>query len=355
MTPNGIVLEGNSTTLPAIIHVVRSFQSLTQHFKSPCIPAESFRSCERTFNTLPKDLANPSIGPLDPRHIGPIIYLHNARLMLYRHNMSPSCPADARLRAIDLCLKVAQDTACLLSRCVGADSKSTSSNWRSLLATSASTLLCTHLWRCILFLLFRGEYHSALVLVQASSAIGDARLVNSCCGRYISFFLACIFERLQTGRVVDFEYDEELMVYLSADLQSSNDSGWVWQDPGASASNRIESDQDSRTHLENANDSLSPRFPSEDPRTPAIDGTTNIEERQAWGGWENIERSVHFLLDQQSRQQKLYESQQGTPSSLISGAAERHGHSSMAPFASQPVNQQQDSLGTSRMTIANII
>ena len=245
ITPNGILRGGESTPLLPTIHVVRSFQFLTKLFKSSWITPETLQSTENYLATcmtlFPKQLLLSSTEPLDPRSIAPLVYFQNARLLLHRHNLSPSCPPGFRLHAVNQCAHIALDTARLLSRCIAHTLSSDLNDWRPLLAASASTLLCTHIWRCILFLLFRAEYAPASILVEAASAIGDSRLVNISCGRNISFFLRSLLERMRLGQAEDLETDEEIMVYVSGDMQSSPDNGWVWQgsETGADLSNLV--------------------------------------------------------------------------------------------------------------------
>ena len=261
---------------------------------------------------FPKNLQLSSTEYLDPRFLAPVIHLQNARFVLRRHNLSPFCTPEMRTQAIDQCLAVARDTAHLLSRCMSPpynDSPGHSPSkldWRTHFSKCSFSILCTHLWRCILVLLFRSEYSLALLLIRASAAIGASRHVNFACGRNVSFFLRCLFERLQKGRNTGLEHDEEMMVYLSADMQSSTDSSWVWQ--GSETGSQLStlgkrkepaSTPEPRPHTSSPD--YHRKVPSKDDALPPSSALTD-EEQSNWGSWEQIEQQVQFLLDQQSKQ-----------------------------------------------------
>lgn len=312
-----------------MLNVVRSYQSLDQLLKSPYITPETLHSREEYLQTclslFPKTFQPFALEPLDPRAILPLICLQNARLLLQRHNLNPACPSDLRLQAIDQCVMVARDTAVTLSRCLDpASSPKHGATERSrMLAISASTLLCMHIWRCLLFLLFRADYHAAIVLVQAASAIGAARQVNLCCGRHVEFFLGLLYSRLQQGHPGDFDDDEDMIAYVSGDLQSNPDTSWVWPGRGTSV--------DSSMFVKGARAVL----PFDQGRPVPIDNVKNPvlmdQEARDWGGWDHVERRVRYLLERQQKQRQE-----------IQGSAQPQ------PSVSPPSD-------TSRMTIANII
>ncbi|TPR11047.1 Amidase family protein [Aspergillus niger] len=239
---DGAVVPESSQTSPllATIHVVRSIGQLSRTLKSPTMSLGTLETFERHFNTclatFPPQYHPTADQYLDPRTLAPILYLQNARLILHRHNISPFCSPEARASSLDYCISTAQDTARLLSRCMRAPSSpgsgftaTSGDDWRPLLASSAGTMLCVHLWRCALLLLFRQDYAPALVCVQASTAIGDSRAVNLACGRYLAFFLKVMLDRLRRNELAVLDRDEELMVYVSGDMQGSAESNWVWQ------------------------------------------------------------------------------------------------------------------------------
>lgn len=327
---DGVLSTGQSTPLLAMVNVVRSFQSLNQLLKSPYITRERLQSREEYFHTclslFPKTFQPSALEPLDPRAISPLICLQNARLLLQRHNLTPACPPELRLQATDKCVMVARDTAMTLSRCLepALSPKLSSADRSRLLAMSASTLLCMHIWRCLLFLLFRGDYLPAIVLVQAASAIGGARPVNLCCGRHVEFFLRVVYSRLQQGHSGDFDDDEEMIAYVSGDLQSNPDTSWVWQGRGSGMeSSKLATIAQELPPFDQAHAT----GPINNVKSPVL----LDREATHWGGWDHIEGSIRYLLERQEKQRR----------------------------ETQTVPQQHPSVSppsdTSRMTIANII
>ena len=228
----GGIPEGQQTTpMLATIHVVRSIGQLTRTLRSTTVSPATLETFERHFNTclatFPPHLHPKTDHNLDPRSLAPIIYLQNARLLLHRHNIAPYCQNIVRSTAMDYCVSTAMDTASVLSRCMRVQSGP--SNWRVLFASCAGTLLCTHIWRCALFLLFRQEFAAALACIQASAAVGNDRAINVACGRYLAFFLRALLDRFRQGHFGDLDHDEEMMAYVSGDMQGTTDGSWVWQ------------------------------------------------------------------------------------------------------------------------------
>ena len=330
ITSHGVSSTEQWTALLATVHIVRSYEPLIPLLKSPYITRYTLEAREeyllKCFSLLPKAFQPSASESLDPRIITPLICLQNARLSLQRHNLTPLCPPELRVQAIDKCVMVARDTALIMSRCLnpGASPKRDPSARRRLLATSASALLCMHVWRCLLILLFRADYHPAIVLVQAASAIGGSRQVNLCCGRHIEFFLRVLYTRMQKGISDDLDNDEELIAYVSGDVQNNPDSGWVWQ--GGEAGTET-------SHLSGAAQAT-PSFESarSGQRKQAPNSALIEQEVEDWGGWEHIERSVNYLLEQQQKQRQRMHPR--------------------SPPQQAPVSSPSD---TSRMTIANII
>ncbi|KAI9372417.1 fungal-specific transcription factor domain-containing protein [Aspergillus egyptiacus] len=337
----GCVPEAQQTTpLLATIHVVRSIGQLTRTLRSTTISTANLETFERHFAAClaiyPEQYHPQSDLYLEPRSLAPIIYLQNARLILHRHNISPFCPLEVRSSALDFCVSVCQDTARLLSRCMRSPPVPGNRDWRSLFAISGGTMLCTHIWRCTLLLLFRQEYEAALICVQASAAIKDSRVTNSACGRYIVFFLKCLVDRLRRNDLVDLEGDEEMMVYVSGDMQGASNGNWVWEG----------SETGSQLGITSPLSGAGPHHPM------AGDNNTNnngaVGEAEGWEGWEWIEQTVHNLLvDKEQRQQRnLQQLRQPTESSY---------RSSESTTGSPDSGANQATSAHSRMKIASII
>lgn len=268
VTEDGAMPSGQQTTpLLATIHVVRSIGQLTRTLRYTILSRATLETFERHFNTclatFPLYLHPDSDQELDPRSLAPIIYLQNARILLHRHNISPYCQDHVRSRAIDFCVNTALDTAKVISRCMYPEDSVSSSriaatspasrfanrgpgDWRSLFASCAGTLLCTHIWRCALFLLFRQEFTAALVCAQACAAVGSGRAINLACSRYLAFFLRALLDRFHQGDLDLLEQDEEMMAYVSGDMQGTSDGSWVWQ--GSETGSQLET----MPHTQNA-------------------------------------------------------------------------------------------------------
>jgi hypothetical protein len=348
---NEVPQDGQPTPLLATIHIVRSVQTLVRLFKSECISPEAINSfgkhLDACHSLFPPPLLLSSKAPLDCRSVAPIIYLQNVRMMLYRHNLSPFCKHEARHRAVDACVDIALNTSHVMSRCLGRTPAT-----RNDLAVSATTLLCTHLWRSTLFLVFRGKYEQASTLVHALSTIGSARSVTIDCGRHIAFFIKCIVDRLQSGLPGDFEQDEELMAYVSADMQSSAENSWVWQGSETGANLSAESNlHQGRINVSNGNGGPGwPPFARADLRQIPYDRVLVEETPRDWNGWEEVERSLRDLWEQQDRQRQKQRQQTQFRESY-------HPQAAATPPRLQPPRQPQVpvSSGNSTMTIANIV
>ncbi|EDP56759.1 C6 transcription factor, putative [Aspergillus fumigatus A1163] len=338
------VPEGQQTTpLLATIHVVRSIGQLTRTLRSYSVSTGTLETFERHFSaclaTFPPQYHPKSDLPLDPRSLAPIGYLQNARLILHRHNISPFCSPDVRSAALDYSISIAKDTAHLLSRCMRYASSTGNDDWRPLFASSAGTMLCTHIWRCSLLLLFRQEFAAALVCVQASAVVGDSHTVNAACGRYIAFFLRCLLERLRRGDAAILERDEEMMAYVSGDMQGTSDGSWVWE--GSETGSQLEA--------------MSPKYDSPASFTHAVarNGWPHGEGSEiAWEGWEWVERTVEYLLkekQQQQQQQQEYERRD------VPLAAKPTEPALLKTEQTEPAPAKEMNSVQSRMTIASII
>lgn len=337
---------------------MRCISQLKRALKGLVISSDTLEMFDRHFRmclaTFPPDYRLRSMQTsqyLDPRSLPPVIFLQNTRLALHRHNISPSSSPEMRHNAINQCLAVAHDTTRVLSRCMrspessegGSPPDSRGSDWRYHMAAAANTVLCTHIWRCILFLLFRADYSAALICVQTSSAIGDARVVNTAVGRHVAFFLKCLIERQQRGDVSNPERDEELMAYVSGDLQSSVEGSWIWKSKNAEPPQATAESP----HLASPSSNPSP-FKPKFPDGPKNGTNGNGETGQDWEGWDWIERTVHYLsLEQQKQPVTPVENPMPHLTSMLPSAPLTR----PADVTSNPRN----SSSSSKMTIASII
>lgn len=340
------VPEGSNTnSLLATIHVVRSIGQLTKTLRSPVISPATLEIFDRHYNaclaTFPIQFHPKSDSLLDPISLAPIIYLQNARFILHRHNLSPYCPAEVRFPALDQCLSIAQDTARVLSRCmhspppVGPTSvyAGTRNDWQTSLASSASTMLCAHIWRCLLMLIFREDFAAASVCIQACKAIGEAHVAMVSCGRYVSFFLRTLLDRLRRNNPTPIDRDEEMIAYVSGDMQSTTNGSWIWQG------------SETGTQLENVPSQVS-MYPSS-----ASDGSHRAPTDSEWEGWDWIERTIQYLAGE--LRQRSYDRREAMPPVIPQAPAPYKLSEEPTPVTGS--SPSRSSAPNSRMTIANII
>lgn len=297
--PNGTVIPPASQQAPngmiAVIPVVRITASIKKTLKSRTITAATLNTYDEHFKAImasyPEPFAIHSTADLDPRLLTAACGLQTSRFLLYRHNLSPSCRRAERRDALDRLVSVAQDTALYVQRSFN---PAHMSSWAARLRTMAPAFFCNHIWRCLLVLTFRAEYAAALTLVQVSAAVGDLRRNNMACGRHLSFFLEKLVERLRVGASQQqLETDEEMLAYVSADMQGS-EGAWVWagSDPVAGSPNV---------------NSKVPNSPSQ----PAPAGyQLSDRELHDWPGWDHIQHVLNSLLHESQAQAQAQQQQQ---------------------------------------------
>ncbi|KAF2843513.1 hypothetical protein M501DRAFT_926849 [Patellaria atrata CBS 101060] len=336
--------------LPAAIPTMRFVSQIKAAMKFDRIPEETLHLYDNHFHAISTglpDLSQPSVDqPIDPQILPLLLTLQLVKLHFYRHNLSISCATSARLNAIHRCRIVALDTVHLLSRTMR-DFRQTNSSliidtpeFRTVVAPASSSFLCTHLWRCLLFLTFCAEYSAALTCIKFCSAVGELRKVNMACGRNISFFLDHLVGRVRAGvgSKEHLEQDEEILAYLSGDMQGDTNFSWIWpESPDMLASPMDRTDIEMR---ENSNPvdgrSFAPRRPT---------GYSPDNESRDWGDWRRVERQLHELMDEQRRQGPRQQHFQPQAMPVV-------------PASMGQVNTASTNTGTggsSRISIANII
>ena len=278
--------NGSTTAFTSMVAVARCITQVLNLLKSRTIPTLNLQTAEEQLIICQGDLPSQhhiqSQGFFDPEALGPSIQLQNARLLLHRHNLSPNSMPEQRTAAIDSCMTISRDTASLLSRSMQDPPDSPTRRtappykWEEKLRSSASAFLCTHIWRCTLFLCFRGDYTGALICARASATIGDARPINRSCGRYLEFFLQSLVSSLQRGEGQYLDRNEDLVVYLSADAQNNLENAWVWQVGEYVSPTKSETGGSSRLAV-------------------------GEEELRDWNGWNGILLTLQRLLEDQQR------------------------------------------------------
>ena len=332
------------TLLLANIHIARLMSPLAKAFRTLCITNEALNRFENylgdCLNLFPRILQLSSSIPLDACIMAPIVHFQNVRILLHRHNLSPSCSPEQRLQAIEQCTHAARDTATLLSRCMIPHMNA--HEWEQRFVLSTTTILCTHLWRCMLFLIFRQQYDACYIVLRAAMTIGEARSINISCGRYLASFTRRLIERYEQSPNLDVEQDEDLLVFLSADLQATTNS-WVWgnAETGTHLSRRQKHGRPRHTSIEQDSQPQNERY------SPSWAGMLTEEEQHDWGGWQNVERSVRYL--QQLTESRVNVANHVQPNTTTTSQT-------TGPILA-PINtsQQTHDVNRSRMTIANII
>ena len=232
MTPSA---EHATSPFVLTIRVIAGIAELLNLLRSPEIPDHALRAYENHFDKVISEFPTHQHiyldGYVDPIELPPTMYLQNSRLILYRHNLAPTCDQHTRAQALERCAIVAKGTANILRRCMQdplPESQAHGEPWEKRMISAVSAFLCTHIWRCTLFLCFRLDFESALTCVRASAVLGDSRRVNISCGQYLDFFLDQLIVKLKEG--IDFDTNEEMIAYVSSDLQGSFERSWIWQE-----------------------------------------------------------------------------------------------------------------------------
>jgi hypothetical protein len=289
--PLGWIKPDSSTVLVMLGRIASCAARLQRLTKlptvTPSVIARTNQEILERLHAFPSDhqLNRPDI--LDPTILSPIIFLQNCRLLLHRHNLTPLANREARQESIDKCYAIARESAQLLTR--GIQGAFTSeirpvtrdNKWESAFYLAASAFLCTHIWRCTLFLLFRGDFATALVCARVSRAYGDARPINRSCGRYLQFFLDLVKRRIRHSGYNSFDEDEEMIAYVSGDLQGNHVQAWIWDDD----------DEDSRA-----------TFAQRPPRRGSSAPSGELEE---WDNWNGIIETLVELAETQQRMPEM--------------------------------------------------
>jgi ribosomal protein L37AE/L43A len=279
-----------------VIHVTRAVSQLIKSLKSPIISPSTLKTFDSYFSScmsaFPPSCQLTAHEPLDPRMLASVCHLLNARLVLHRHNLNTSCPPEVRNNAIEQCIRVSLDSTNLFARAMSSSTPSDPST--PPFGATANAMTCTHIWRCTLFLLYGGHFDAALTCVRASASIATLRDVNVACGRHVLFFLDLLFEKRRAGGMAGSKgyrsecgLDEELIAFVSGDLQASTDNSWVWQS----------SETGMNTGAATGGKLTSPTLvnPGRDEGPAAL---TDAEARD-WGGWERVEYLVRVFIREQ--------------------------------------------------------
>jgi hypothetical protein len=206
------------------------------------------------------------------------------------------------------------------------------SSWAARLRTMAPAFFCAHVWRCILVLAFRGEYAHALTLIQVSAAVGDLRRNNMACGRHLSFFLDKLVERLRMGASQQqLENDEEMLAYVSGDMQGSSESAWVWAGSDPQAVSPVLVNNSNPAGMNNSTSAPEAAVPA--------GNQLSDRELHEWPGWDHIQHVLNSLLHESQSQAAQQQQQQRAPPPAFSAPQPYTPAMSGGPLP--PLQQQQ--------------
>jgi len=315
--PNGIVPTSGNTmpnALIAFVPVVRIICGLKKTLRSKTITNATLEAYDEHFRAIMNSWPDPypihSNAPLDPALFSAIFLLQIARFHLYRHNTSPACRPVERQQALYRCLSVAKDTAVYLQRSIQTASAprrysgTPSPEWVARMANTSPFFVVTHFWRCALISAFWADYSTALTCVTAMASVGDNSKFNAPCGRYLEFFLDCLMERIHTGRGTPeaLENDEEMLCYVSGDMQGIREYAWAWN--GSEALYKMSLVSTTRADM-----------PSRESGQGQGQGPSSFAAQQGnqpeWSGWQRVLDMLVHLQQTQQRKTSLAVSQGG--------------------------------------------
>ena len=291
--------EQSTSPLLPMVQVIGGIARLLRALKSDHLAASALQAYDLHFkqcvNAFPAQHQGQANGYIDPTELTRIIYLQNARLMLHRHNLRPMCDPVERSAAIDHCVLVAQDTAGFLRRCMQPSGQPRSREaeqheiWESRMISASSAFFCTHVWRCTLFLCFRLDFKNALSCARASAIVDNARPVNVDCGRYLAFFLHEVVSRMDQGAHIDT--DEEMIAYVSGDLQGSFENSWIWQESEAGVH------LGKPLHISDERDEKGMKLQNSPPARPET-------KESDWHGWDHVVRTIENLFHRKEQERQ---------------------------------------------------
>jgi hypothetical protein len=246
-------------------------------------------------------------GLLSLGHFHLSIQVQNCRLLLFRHLVMKM--AD-RKKFLLKCYVVATNTVDLLSRVISPAGNSgretvdllshvmsaagsskwntadllshvryavASNRWDQVIHALATSYVCTHVWRCTLFLLSQGDSSAILLCAQISKAFGSTRPINNSCGRSLEYFLNLVVERIKRLRGKHLEHDNEMEEYILAVCQQDSSQGWNGH--------------------EQAGNNLHSATCQED--RPAV------EDQEDWNSWEEIVSTLEELAETQQQMPRM--------------------------------------------------
>jgi hypothetical protein len=194
-------------------------------------------------------------------------------------------------------------------------------------------------------LCFRGDYDAALLCLHLASTIGKTRRINGECGRHIVFFLDQLLNRVRNGHgsPQQLEHDEEILAYVSGDVQSNIEHSWVWAgtNPMMQTPSQHSSFDTTRSH--GGDEPMRDAYPTHNStRSPDLNESD-------WDDWPRLEHMVRQLMEENRPRTATYYPTPHNPMKRVQLGPEVR----TAPNQAPPPNPTPSS--TSRISIANII
>jgi hypothetical protein len=327
----------------AVIQMTRLYASIYQALKSSIIQPQTLKSLDENFlaraSLLPESYRVGSQAPLETTALPPLFALLSAQFHLYRRNLTPVCRPAERSEALNRSLSIAQETAKYISRTLHSPPRLESEKgWQTRVTQVASNMICLHVWRCMLVLCFRGDYDAAFVCLHLASAIGKTRKVNSECGKYLVFFVDQLLDRVRNGRgsAQELEHDEEMIAYVSGDVQANVEHSWAWAGTNSTMSTPPynSSFSTTRSHADE---------PMRDaPNSPLANGSE-------WDNWTRLEHGIRQLMEETRPRTASYYSTPHNPVKRVQLAQDSNSAPNQGPSPSPAPSS------SSRISIANII
>jgi len=152
----------------------------------------------------------------------------------------------------------------------------------------------------MLFLVSNQLWQDFHILLRYSTLIGDEKPINISCGRHLSLFFQILFDRHATNATTPVGEDEELLVFLSGDLQGGTNS-WVWNntETGTLLSRR-------QKHSRAKHDDSRKEVLTQQHGT-SWNAKLSAEEIQQWGGWGTVYEAARHLEQLQGYKQNRHE------------------------------------------------
>lgn len=352
--PQGITrthtLSGPYTGSLAMVQTTRAYVHVYQALRSSIILPQTMKNVDDEFRAraslLPESYRMNSPAALEPSALPPLFALLSAQYHLYRRNFSPVCRQSDRAEALNRCTSIAQETAKHISRTLHSPTRPDADrNWKSRVALVASNMVCLHVWRCLLMLCFRGDYDAAFVCLHLASAIGRTRRINSECGKHMLFFMDQLLGRVRSGHgsPQQLEHDEEMLAYVSGDVQGNVEHSWVWAGPNPMMSGLLPHSSFDAARSHNGDETMRDALPLR-PASNSPDQAT-----AEWDGWVHVENKIRQLMEENRPRTATYYPTPHNPVKRVQLAPDNRTMPNQGPPPSPAPSS------TSRISIANII